>query len=135
MTLARFDPQDKTIKEFLDHCKELEGLEMEFGTLAPVGVADDRPLREDRRKRKKKDKERRDREDDREDRESKKRRTEDYESRKKYKYRKRYSESRDPYKKKTRFDARKAVPDQDKKTFSQQEMNVIISHEMSKAVA
>ena len=46
MTLARFDPQDHTFKEFLDHCKEIEGLEAEFGTLAPVGVQDPRPLRE-----------------------------------------------------------------------------------------
>ena len=144
MTLARFDPQEKTIREFLDHCKELEGLEMEFVTLAPVGVDDRRPMKEDRKSRLKKDRIRKSRESDQEDHtDRKRRRTEDFESRDKDRYTRKYQDYRkssqdyrkSSYKKQTRFDTRKTVPDVDKKTFSQEEMNVIILHERSKAVA
>ena len=137
MTLASFDPQDKSIREFLDHCKELEGLEMEFGTLAPVGVNDKRPVRDPKKTRLKKDRVRKYQELEREEREDHKRRkTEEYESRKADRYTRRHKDyTKYPYKKRARFDASRTVRDQDKKTFSQEEMNVIISHERSKAVA
>ena len=110
---------------------------MEFGTLAPVGVDDRRPMKEDRKTRLKKDRARKSRESDREDRtDRKRRRTEEFESRDRDRYTRKYQDYRkSPYKKQTRFDTRKTVPDVDKKTFSQEEMNVIISHERSKAVA
>ena len=44
MTLSRFLCTDKTSKEILEFCKEIEGLEAEHGSLAIAGVTDNRKL-------------------------------------------------------------------------------------------
>ena len=38
MTLSRFNCSDKSIKDILEFCKEIEGLESEHGSLAIAGV-------------------------------------------------------------------------------------------------
>ena len=43
MTLSRFICTEKSVKEILDFCKEIEGLEAEHGSLSVVGVPDPRP--------------------------------------------------------------------------------------------
>ena len=42
MTLSQFKCEDKTPKEILDFCKEIEGIEAEHGSLAVAGVRDNR---------------------------------------------------------------------------------------------
>ena len=45
VTLARFDPQDQTVKETLDYCEEIKVIKAEFISLAPMGVNNKHPVR------------------------------------------------------------------------------------------
>ena len=44
MTLSQFICNEKTPKEILELCKNIEGLEAELGSLAITGVTDNRKL-------------------------------------------------------------------------------------------